>query len=183
MNQGSFALIVGKGTDFHTHHRGQIAHFILDIDVEDRNQQKQYECDVNIHSEDGTNIQICMIDEAIKKDDCRLNKGIHTDVTLSYVNDLKLKDSDFKSIDQIQLTNLLLNFANTADSILIYGTTYHDPKKSGIHDIHYNYPHSDGAIGFYYGTDKSHIQWIYLKFITQHLNRFSLLSSLLSYIK
>ena len=177
--KNSFGLIVGKGTDFHVHSRGKIAHFILDMEVD----EKVYECDVNIHSEDGTNIQICIVDEEIKTDDQRLNKGLHTNVTLSYVNDLKLKDADFKSIDQMQLTNLLLNLSNTADSILIYGTLYSDAHKQGIHDIHYNYPHDDGAIGFYYGTNKSHIQWVYLKFAGQALNKYSLLASLISYIR
>ncbi len=181
--KNSFALIVGKSNDFHINQKGQIAYLTLDIDVEENKKEKMYECDISIHSEDGTNIQICMIDEQIKIDDFRLNRGINTDITLSYINDLKLKDSDFKSIDQIQLTNLLLNLSNTADAILIYGTTYYDQQKSKIHNIHHHYPDNDGALGFYYGTSKSHIQWVYLKFAGQYINKTSLFSSFVSYMK
>lgn len=168
----TYGRIIGEYKGQHIEHTTSI-HLVLDIWVTDG----IYTADVNIHSNDGSDVEFCIMDEK-KSTPVSCTNGIDTQVHLRY-SDLGLKQSDFKTATPGELYSYLSHLATQCNKIIVYGFIYHDTNLNGIHDIHMNtsdtqwtkYPSrsDDGVIGFYFDCDHPHVQWVYIKFKTQYL--------------
>jgi len=169
----TYGRIIGDYKGQHIEHTTS-THLVLDIWVTDG----IYTADVNIHSNDGSDVEFCIMDEK-KSTPVSYTNGIDTQVHLLY-SDLGLKRSDFKTASPGELYSYLSHLATQCDKIIVYGFIYHDNNLNGIHDIHMNtadtqwtkYPSrsDDGVIGFYFDCDHPHVQWVYIKFKTQYLS-------------
>ena len=186
-----YGRIIGSSHDYHYQHNGTHIHLVMDVMVNNQ----VYEADVNLFSYKGEPIQFSILDQPVTDTDTDiLIEGVKNDVTLNYVSNLHLTDTDFTPIDPLNLYHLLYTLGQSCKLVILYGMIYHDggggkessaskessgkedssggsSGKCGIHDIHCNLPLEghDGAIGFYMESKKPHIQWVYLKFPEQHL--------------
>lgn len=176
-NPQQFARLVGeyKSKSFEHDHG---VHIVLNTEANG----VIYPIDVNIQSTDGTSVDYSVRSELLNWG-FEFPDGIDTDVSLSYVNDLNLTDADFNVGTEPVLAQMLSNLATTSDKIIAYGMMYTDCSAAeanpaganhsvGFHDIHYNTPGCDGAIGFatLEGSQKR-ILWVYFKFQNQHLQQ------------
>jgi hypothetical protein len=169
--------------------RENARHIYLDVRVSSGQYAGIYECAVNVESDDRTEVLYCERMEDLSSGDLPPD-GFDEAARLSYGSGgeaddpdyMGLTDSDFQTIDHVDLYNRIAGLAQTCDRIAAYGVTYQDG--TGIHDIHMRsgteyggqvsneHAHQDGAIAFYFnleaaGEKKSYATWVFVKFDNQ----------------
>lgn len=153
----AYAQIVGTYVSSHIEAvRG--AHCVLNIRIN----SMIYQADINILSEDGSNVLYTTRTNSASS----YPIGINYRVSLSYSRDLHFADTDFTVIQEKPFYQMLTRLAQESRQIIINGMVYHDRYSQGIHDIHYVDDNHDGVIGFLIGNS---IHWVYIKFQEQHL--------------
>lgn len=136
----------------------------------------RYEAAVNIHSTDGSDLQFAETEENVPAAD--LPSIGFAPAKLSYAA-LGLAQADFRQQTEEELHVALLNLAQNAERIAVYGHTYGGG--DGLHDVHMNsgeppssgHPNpsnQDGALIFYRKDgDGAIAHWLFLKFASQSL--------------
>lgn len=141
------------------------------------------EADINVHSmlnPDGTpggsDVQYAVKDSVVDKMPAQGEvEGGHE----SYTQD-GLTPGDFKTVTNEALHQQLIQLAEGSQEVSLTGQIYHDPGKTGIHDIHMNngetdpgrdHPGEDGVASFYRNDNgQIHKESVYVKFQSQSLD-------------
>jgi Uncharacterized conserved protein (DUF2278) len=165
-------------------------HIYLSLVVPSGRDAGDFECAVNIRSDEGTEVLFAERIEDLDSagpPEVGFDGGVH----LAYGKGgdpsdpdfMGLTDADFQPIVNDDLYNRIADLSQNCDLVAAYGVTYSGG--DGIHDIHMNSGtedgdeharddrvHQDGAIAFYFnlaaGSDKkSFATWVFVKFDSQ----------------
>lgn len=174
-NQGDYACIIGRVLGIQIMSQTD-PHLYLNLDVDGR---EPFVAAINKLATDNNRLQYAVRCTELDPRDVPY-PGIHRDAQLSY-KEMQLRDRDFTAATDQSLTTMLCDLARRCEVAAVYGYAHSNPDRArAIHDVHQNsgqngknQNHCDGAIGFVFQPPqmRPYVQWVFLKFATQTLNR------------
>lgn len=137
----------------------------------------QYQVDVNVQSEDGSEVMMYIGDETLQEQAGSTPfgdpaYGVYHDAELSYAS-MGLQNAQFVSTPDTRVEQQLEAALNAATFVAAFGMMFNDggPNGTGIHEIHFDPPgpNQDGALAVYSAVagGPPTRRWFFFKFDDQ----------------